>query len=109
MLSCPELPPPGGSSPRAPPFPLLQIAPSEPCDAADDGDRDDVVGVAERVVEVLPVRSCDVACAGEGEAPDRRAQERENGVANERHFEDTRGDGHERPDDGSEAAQEDGP
>src|SRR6188472_1757144 len=90
-------------------FSLLHVAPSEPSDTRNDGPSDEVVGVPERVVEVLPVRACDVARAREREAPDGGAGERQDGVADERHLHHTRRNGDEGPDDGREAPEEHGP
>src|SRR4051812_11111720 len=49
---------------------------------------DRVLGVAEVVMEALVARAEAVACAGDREGPDRRADERERGVGRERHLED---------------------
>ena len=72
--------------------------------------RDDrVVDVVEGVVEVLPLAAERPADPGEGEAPDRGAQQRQQRVAAERRLEDAGRDRHERADDRSEPAEEDRP
>ena len=52
----------------------LDVPPGEPGGASDDRRRDDVLDVAERVVEVLPRLSRCVAGSRESEAPDRRSR-----------------------------------
>src|SRR5919108_2616999 len=65
-----------------------------------DRSRDRVVDVVEVLVERLPARPEGVANAGEGDAPERRADEREDRVADELRAKDPGGDRDERPRDG---------
>src|SRR5215217_6012425 len=82
-------------------------------DQIDDPDHDrrsdDVVDVAEALVERLPARSECVADPGEDDAPDRRPDRRKHGVAEERRTEDARGDRDERSRDRGDPADEHGP
>src|SRR6185295_16243734 len=71
------------------------------------GDR--VVDVVELLVERLPASACGVARPREGDAPERRADEREHDVAAERHPEDPGGNRDERPGDGSDPPDQDRP
>src|SRR5437868_10243796 len=62
----------------------------------DDDDRDDaVLDVVEAVVEALVAGAEPVADPGNRECPDRRADEREDGLRRQRHLEDTGRDGDE--------------
>ena len=97
------------SSSASAPLPSLEIPPAEPRGATDDRGRDDVLDVAERVVEVLPRLAGRVSGACEREAPDRRSEEREERVPDERGLEHAGRDGDERAHDGRQPAQEDGP
>src|SRR3954471_17509367 len=62
----------------------------------EDGEDDDVLDVAEVVVETLVAGSGGPADAGEREGPDRRADRREHYVASEGHLEHPGRDGDER-------------
>src|SRR5262245_2513065 len=105
-VASPQRSSPCGGLLGQPPPALLQIPPSEPRCTADNRSDDHVFDVVEGVVEVLPRFSRRVSSAREREAPDRRAREREERVAHERHLEHTRGDGDERPHDRRQPAQE---
>ena len=90
-------------------LPPLQDPPAQERDAGDERHDDRVVDVAECFVEVLPLRAERPAGAREREAPDRRADERQDGVPSDRRPEEARGNRDERPDDRRDAAEEDGP
>src|SRR5215218_8715489 len=79
------------------------------CGNDDQHDRrdDDVFCVAELVVEVLPLRAKSPADAGEREAPDRRAGDREQRVAPQRHPHYARRDRDERANDRRDTADRD--
>src|SRR3954452_1786235 len=93
--------------------PLQSIGPSAPYDQVGDADEnscnDHDFGVSELVVEALVARAERPADAREGEAPDRRADQRQGDVAPERDAEDPSGDRHEGAHDGGDAADEHGP
>src|SRR5688572_30599987 len=71
-------------------------ADQKPDPAANEQREDGVVDVVEVVVEALPVAPDGPADPGEGEAPGGRADERQHGVAAERHVEDAGRDRDER-------------
>src|SRR5436190_10042169 len=73
----------------------------------DNACRDDILGIAEVVMEALVARAEAVAGARDPERPDRRPDEGQQHVRNERHLEDARRNRDERPDDGCEAADQD--
>src|SRR5918994_5155817 len=79
-----------------------------PHDDEDDRRDDQILGVAELVVELLPVRAERPADRRQPKAPHRRARDREGRVAWKRHLHDTRRDRDERPDHGGDAADQDG-
>src|SRR5205823_5577250 len=81
----------------------------EPCRGSDDGEPDRVVDEPEVAVEALPAPADRPADAGGREAPDRRANERQDRVRGEPHPEDARRDRDERADDGRDSPQEDSP
>src|SRR5215211_155938 len=95
----------GGSRPRQ------TVPAAAPYEQRRDGEQDqgrhEVVDVAEGVVEPLPVRAERPPDRREAEAPRRRAGDREQEVADERHTPDARGHGDERAHHGSDAPQED--
>ena len=75
--------------------------------AGDRQDREDL-DVGEGVVDLVVVVAERPAGAGEGEAPDRRAGEREQRVGHQRALEDAGGDRDERADQRRQPAEEDG-
>src|SRR5919109_2588068 len=81
----------------------------EPAGEEDDGAYDEVVEVAECVVDVLPAGAGRPAATGKREAPDSRAYEREKRVADERCLHDARGDRDERAHDRGQSPEEDRP
>ena len=100
---------PAEDSSATSPLRRLTIPPAERGSAGDDRGRDDVFDVAERVVEVLPASPAAYPAPGEREAPDRRAEERQDRVADERRLEDARRDRDERADDRRQPPEEDRP
>src|SRR4051794_37974033 len=93
--------------------PLQSIGPSSPQDQVGDSDEnscnDHDFDVPELVVKTLVARAERPADAREGEAPDRRADQRQDDVATERDAEDPGWNRYERAHDGSDAADEHGP
>src|SRR4051794_34211115 len=93
--------------------PLQSIGPSSAQDQVGDADEnscnDHDFGVTELVVEALVARAERPADAREREAPDRRADQRQDDVATERDAEDPRWNRYERAHDRSDAADEHGP
>src|SRR5207245_4989864 len=79
-------------------------------DNRDDYQAEDrVLRIPEAVVEAVVALPDTPTDAGQGEAPDRRAHERQHGVRPERCAEDAGGNGDERADDRSQPAEEDRP
>src|SRR3954469_16188667 len=72
----------------------------------EDSEDDEVLDVAEVVVEALVAASGGPADAGEREGPDRRPDRSEHDVAAERHLEDPGRDGDERADDRRDPAHQ---
>src|SRR5437588_8453695 len=81
----------------------------KPWRGSDDGERDRVVDEPEVAVEALPAPADRPPDAGEREAPERGAQQRQDRVARDPHPEDPGGDRDERADDGRDPADEDSP